>query len=345
MEQTVSKPVEAGPSPVETILGMALGYLVSRSLHVATELGIADVLKDGPKSIEALSAATGAHPASLRRLLRTLAAQGVFAEDDLGRFALTPPAALLQQGIMRDGVLLCGEVTGDGSWWNAVGALRHSIMTGEPAFNHQHGMGFFEYVGQRPECNLWFDRGLANFATAENPAIAGAYDYSQFEHIIDLGGGQGGFLAEILRRHPGVRGTLFDLPQVVNNPVYLSEAQFAGRWATASGDFFKSVPTDGDAYILKRILHDWSDVQSLEILRSCRQAMSPRSRLLVVDAVVPAGNTPHPSKVMDILMMVFAEGRERSEQEFADLFARAGFRLSGITPTQSALAIVEAVPV
>lgn len=244
------------PAPIEIIMNMALGYLVSRSLHVATELGIAELLKDGPKTIEELAAKTEAHRASLYRLLRTLAAQGVFAEDEPGRFVTTPAAVLLQQEVMRDGVLLCGEVTGDGSWWHAVGALRHSIMTGEPAFHRQHGMGFFDYLRGHPECGQWFDRGMANFATAENPAIAGTYDYARFDHIIDVGGGQGGLLAEILKRHPNVRGTLFDLPAVVRNPVYLSNEAFPERWTTVGGDFFQSVPMGGDAYVLKRILHD-----------------------------------------------------------------------------------------
>ncbi len=219
----------AEPSPVEVITGMALGYLMSRSLHVATELGIADLLKDGPQSVEELASSTLCHPESLYRLLRTLAAHGVFREDETGRFALTPAAALLQQGIMRDGVLLCGEVTGDGSWWNAVGALRHSVMTGEPAFHQQHGMGFFDYVGLHPESSAWFDRGLANFAAAENPAIAGTYDFSSVGHIIDLGGGQGGLLAEILKRYPGPKATLFDLPNVVKHPAYLEKEAFRHR--------------------------------------------------------------------------------------------------------------------
>jgi hypothetical protein len=329
-------------SPAEIVMGMALSYLVSRSLHLATELGIADLLKEGPKTIEDLASETGAHRGSLYRLLRTLAAHGLFAEDDRGRFEMTPAAVLLQKGLMRDGVLLCGEVTGDGSWWSAVGALRHSVMTGEPAFNRQHGMGFFDYLGAHPECGEWFNRGLANFAAAENPAIAGAFDFSQFGHIIDIGGGQGGLLAEILKLYPAIRGTLFDLPQVVRNPVYLSKQSLAQRWTTVAGDFFQSLPTGGDAYVLKRILHDWSDDQCVRILRSCREAMGERARLLVVDAVIPSGNTPHAGKVMDILMMVLAEGHERTEQEFRDLFGKAGLRLTSLTATPSALAIVEA---
>ena len=245
---------------------------------------------------------------------------------------------------MRDGVLLCGEVTGDGSWWSAVGALRHSVMTGEPAFNRQHGMGFFDYVRIHPECGEWFGRGLANFAAAENPGIAGVYDYSRFDHIIDIGGGQGGLLAEILKLHPNIRATLFDLPQVVKNPAYLSKEEFGDRWRTVGGDFFQSVPRGGDAYVLKRILHDWSDEQCVRILRCCREAMGDSARLLVVDAVIPAGNLPHPGKVMDILMMVFGEGHERTEQEFRELFAQAGLQLTNITMTASPLAIIEAIP-
>ncbi|NOT54278.1 MAG: SAM-dependent methyltransferase [Deltaproteobacteria bacterium] len=331
-------------SPVDLIMGMALGYLVSRSLYVATELGIADLLKDGARRLEELASATGTHQESLYRLLRTLAAHGVFAEESPRRFVLTPAAVLLQDGAMREGVLLCGEVTGDGSWWNAVGALRHSVMTGEAAFHRQQGMGFFDYLGLHPQCHAWFDRGLANFATAENPAIAGAYDFSRFDSIIDLGGGQGGLLAEILKRCPTLRAILFDQPQVVKTPTYLTKEKFGDRWTTVGGDFFQSVPKGGDAYVLKRILHDWSDDQCVRILRCCREAMDTNTRLLVIDAVVPLGNVPHPGKVMDMLMMIFGEGRERTREEFGQLFAQAKLQLATITTTPSPLSILEAIP-
>ena len=331
-----------GPAPVETILNLALGYLLSRSLHVATELGIADLLAAGPMSPEEIAVRTATHRPSLHRLLRTLAGHGVFAEEADGRFSNTPAAALLRQGVMRDGVLLCGEVTGDGSWWNAVGALRQSIATGEPAFERQHGRGFFNYLQNHPACREWFDRGMANFAAAENPAIAAALDYGRFAHLVDVGGGQGGLLAEIFRRHPRVSGTLFDLPDVVRQPAPLHDAAFAGRWAAAGGDFFQAVPPGADAYLLKRILHDWDDEHCGCILRNCRTAMGPQARLLAMDVVLPAGNAPHPGKVMDILMMVFARGRERTEEEFRALFAKAGLKLLNVTPTQSALSIIEA---
>ena len=189
-------------SAQEVILGLALSYLASRSLHVATELGIADLLKDGPQTIEELARSTGAQQQSLYRLLRMLAGHGVFAEESSGRFQLTPAAALLQTrvpGSLHDAVKMVGDMAGDGSWWSAVGHLRHSVLTGEPVFNYVHGMGFFEFLTQHPEASKWFDRGLANFATPENTAIVGAYDFTPFQRVVDVGGGQGGLLAEILK--------------------------------------------------------------------------------------------------------------------------------------------------
>lgn len=338
-------PETCSPSdPVGTVVNIALAYLVSRSLHVAVELGIADRLLSGPKDIVQLANATGAQPQALRRLLRSLASHGVFHEEADGRFALNDAAALLSAGAMRDGLLFCGEVTGDGSWWNAVGALRESVLTGEPAFERQHGMGFFDYMDRNPDCSAWFDRGMASFANHENPAIAATLDLSGVGGIVDIGGGQGGFLSEILKIAPDVHATLFDTHAVVADPAGLVAGGFGDRWSAVGGDFFQSVPDGADRYVLKRILHDWSDAHCVAILRNCRAAMHPRSVLWVMDAVIPEGNDPHPAKTMDILMMVFGEGHERTEREFASLFERAGLKLNGIRQTATSLSIVEAVP-
>ena len=336
------------PSPQEAILNLALGYLASRGLHVATELGIADLLKDGPKSIEELARATGAHQQSLYRLLRMLAGQGVFAEGPPGHFRLTPTAAVLQVGVpgsVHDAVQMVGDLAGDGSWWTAVARLRHTVMTGESGFTSVHGMGFFDYLTQHPEAGVWFDRGLANFATTENTAIVSCYDFGQCRQVIDVGGGQGGFLAEMLKAFPAVTGVLYDRPQVIQEPAYLTAAGLLNRCEVVGGDFFQSVPSGGDVYVLKRILHDWGDERSVQILRRCREAMGGQARLLVVDAVVPPGNAPHPSKIMDMLIMILAEGQERTEQEFGELFHQAGLTLTRVIPTPSVLSIVEGVPV
>jgi O-methyltransferase domain len=182
-----------------------------------------------------------------------------------------------------------------------------------------HAMGFFEYLTEHSEAGAWFDRGLANFAAPENAAIVGAYDFADFERVVDVGGGQGGLLAEILKAYPSLKGTLYDLPQVVRDPAYLTAAGLVDRCEIVGGDFFESLPRGGDAYILKRILHDWSDQRCLEILRHCREAMDEKARILVVDAVLPAGDEPHPGKVMDIFLMALTDGgngRNRSSVNF-----------------------------
>jgi hypothetical protein len=236
---------------------------------------------------------------------------------------------------------MLGDMTGDGSWWNAAGFMRHSVLTGEPAFDSVHATSFFEYLTQHPEAGEWFDRGLANFVTPENAAIVGAYDFTPLECVVDVGGGQGGFLAEIMKAYPRIRGTLYDRPEVVREPAYLTAPVLMKRVEIVAGDFFKSVPTGGDAYLLKRILHDWNDQQCVEILRTCRDAMDAKARILVVDAVIPPGNELHPAKVMDILMMLLFRGRERTEQEFRELFRQAGLKLAKVVPTPSVLSIVE----
>ncbi len=335
--------VPAAP-PAQIVLNMALGYLLSRSLHVATELGIADHLAGKPRPLADLARRTGTHGPSLRRLLRALAAHGIFSEDSEDSFANTPASELLRQGVMRDGVLLCGEVAGDGSWWQAAGALRESVLSGRPAFESEHGSTFFNYVQRRPDCHRWFDRGMSNFASAEDPAIAAALPAANLRHLVDVGGGRGGLLAQLLQRSPSLQGTLFDQAQVVVDATALSGPELAGRWTALAGDFFLSVPHGADAYVLKRILHDWSDEDCVHILRRCGEAMHRESRLFVAEAVLPPGNEAHPGKVMDMLMMIFASGRERSAAEFEALLRQAGLQLVSIQPTASTLSLIEARP-
>jgi hypothetical protein len=327
-------------SAIERVAEIHIGWMVSRALHVAAELGVADVLASGPKSITELASATSAHPGSLYRLLRMLASNGIFAETVDGRFELTEVGALLRSSLLRDSARMFGDAD-----WNGFGALLHNIKTGEPAFKHVNGVGFFDYLSSHPEAQERFDRGMANGANAENPLIAAAYDFSQYRRIVDVGGGRGGFLAEVLKAHAGPRGILFDQPQVVAKPEYLQRAGVLDRCEFAGGSFFESVPPGGDLYILKRVMHDWSDEVCAAILRRCRDAVAKDGRIVVIDAVVPPGNTPHPSKTLDLLMMVLLDGRERSRDEFADLFARAGLKLTRVVPTPSLLSVVEAIPV
>ena len=268
-----------------------------------------------------------------------LASYKVFEETEDGRFELTPAGALLQSGALRDFARFFSDAD-----WNAYGALLHNVKTGEPAFNHVNGTGFFEYLGAHPEARQRFDRGMSNAANTENPAIAACYDFSGYQPIVDVGGGRGGFLAEVLKTHAAPRGVLYDQQQVVAHPDYLTAAGVIDRCEIAAGSFFESVPSGGDLYILKRVMHDWPDDVCLGILRRCRDAVDKHGRIIVVDAVVPAGNQAHLSKTVDILMMVLLDGRERTESEFRDLFAGAGLKLTRVVPTPSPLSIVEAIP-
>jgi len=344
--QTLATPAQAASH--DLVLGLALSYLSARALHVAADLGIADLLQNGPRSTAELARITGAHQPSLCRVLRTLAGHGIFAEDAPGCFRLTPAAAVLQSGIagsVRDAVRMMGDMTGDGPWWSAVGHLRHSVMTGQPGWDYVVGTPFFDYLAQHAAAGTWFDRGLANFTCLENAAIARAYDFGQAHRVVDVGGGQGGLLAEILHAFPQVRGVLCDRPQVLAEPAALTQAGLLGRCELVGIDFFQSMPRGGDVYLLKRILHDWNDEHAQHILQACREAMGHDARLLVIDVVLPPGNAFHPGKIMDMLMLALLEGQERAEQEFRTLLQRAGLHLNRVIPTPSLLSIVEGVAV
>jgi len=252
MDETTQTPLGGQELPPQMVLvQMFTGYLLSRALHAVAELGVADLLGAGPKSAQELAAATGTHTDSLARLLRMLAAHGVFAEDDRGEFALTPLGHPLQSGVpgsLRDALRMIDDMS-----WNAAGNLLYSISTGNPAFDHVAGTDFFSYHDHDPEVNERFARGMANGAEMENAAIAGAYDFSRFKCIMDVGGGRGGFLAAVLTAHPQLRGMLYDRPEVVNNATYLHAADVLTRCPTQGGDFFGSIPAGGDAYVFKRV--------------------------------------------------------------------------------------------
>jgi SAM-dependent methyltransferase len=269
-----------------------------------------------------------------------LAGYGVFAENLDGQFELTPAAALLQTGALRDVARMFNEAD-----WNAYGNLLYSIKTGQPAFEHVNGMGAFDYYKAHPDAQERFDRGMANFANEENRVLARAYDFGKFRCIVDVGGGRGGLLSEILKVHPSVKAVLFDQPQVAANPEYLRAAGELDRCQVVGGNFFESVPKGADAYLLKRIIHDWNDDTSAGILRRCRDAVLDGGRIIVIDAVVPTGNKFHQSKAVDLLMMVLLDGRERTETDFRELFGRAGLKLNRVVPTEGIVSIVEGEPI
>ncbi|WP_367127457.1 methyltransferase [Saccharothrix sp. HUAS TT1] len=337
---------EPDPRPGEAdarfaLMDLAMSYLYPAALRAAAVLRVADHLVDGPRPVAELAAAVGADPLNLHRVLRLLATRGIFAEDDGGRFALTPAAELLRTDVpasFQPAVLMLTDKT----FWRPAGELDETARTGTSQFERLFGMPFFDHFASDPDTAAVFHVGMASMSDPESPLVARAYDFPDGATVVDVGGGHGGLLLAVLREHPGLRGVLFDQQHVLDGH-RLGELGADDRWDLVAGDFFTGAPA-GDVYLVKRILHDWDDEHSLRILRQCRRAVSERGRVLVVDAVIPPGNDPDPGKVIDLLMMSSFTGRERTRADFEALFARAGLRLGRVLPTGTRLSIVEGVP-
>ena len=332
------------PPPHMALMHLFHGARITQLLYVAAKLGIADLLTEGAKRSEELAQTVGAHPRTLYRVLRALASLGIFAEEPDQHFRLTPMADLLRTeapASLRPFAVLSGE-----EWvWRAEGALLDSVHTGQAAFNRVHGMGAFDYYAQHAEAAACFQAAMTSLSGPEGQAILEAYDFAGMATIIDVGGGQGALLAAILQRYPQARGVLFDLPAVVESAQSLLDAAgVADRCTRVAGDFFQGLPGGGDAYLLKRVIHDWEAPQAQAILTQCRRAMAAHSRLLVMEGVLPAGNTPSLGPLDDITMLVHYGALERTEAEYRVLLNSAGFTLVRVMPTQAALSIIEGLP-
>jgi hypothetical protein len=321
---------------------MLSGYWVSQALYVAAKLGIADLVKDEPKTGAALAQATGVHGPSLYRLLRMLASVGVFAEDERGRFGMTPLARCLVDapGSQRAAALMMGE-----EHFRCWGELEYSIRTGKTAFDNLFGQPVFDYMNKHPEKAKIFDAAMVGIHGAETQAMLDAYDFTGVGTLVDIGGGNGSVLCATLQRYPALRGVLYDLAGVIERArEAIAKAGLAGRCQAVPGSFFEGVPPGGDAYFMRHIIHDWTDEQSLTILRHCRKAMGAGARLLLVESVIPAGNDPSFAKQLDVNMLLIPGGKERTESEYRSLFGSAGFVLTRIVPTQMEISIIEGKP-
>ncbi len=331
-------------NPAATLLDLVNGFRVSQAIHVAATLGIADLLEKGPQRVEDLAAATRAHPRSLYRLLRALASVGVFREDADRRFALTEIGDCLRSDAPEP-VGPWALYIGQPEYWHAWGQLLHSVRTGENAFHRIHGMSAWEYRARNPAAGEIFDGGQTSHSRRAAESVIKAHDFARFGCVVDVGGGQGALLAGILGKHLSMRGVLFDQPHVVAGAgQVLQAAGVAGRCQVVGGDFFETIPDGGDAYVLKSILHDWEDEQATSILRTCRRAMGPNGKLLVIEREISPPNEGAGSKFGDLNMMVILGGRERTREEWATLFAGSGFRMVGVNPTDAGLSIIEGVP-
>jgi hypothetical protein len=327
------------PDPSTELMKMINGYRVSQALHVAATLGVADQLKDGPKPYEIVARTCGAHPASLYRLLRALAAVGVFHETSNKEFSLTPLGTCLTSdapGSQRN----YARWIGTPGQWKSWGNLLHCIKSGESASEYTHGKDAWTYRKQHLEEQAIFNDAMTGNSRSESQAVLEAYDFSRFSCVVDVGGGQGLLLKEILLACPSARGVLFDQPHVIAS----AQQAHTERCQLVAGSFFEAVPQNGDAYLMKAILHDWDDGKSIEILRTCRRAMSPKAALIVIERVVGSPNESADSKFSDLNMMVQYAALERTRQEFHDLLKGGGFELAEVVPTRSPMSIIIGKP-
>jgi O-methyltransferase domain/Dimerisation domain len=335
---------EEAQRPVEKLRRLANGYQVSQAIHVAATLGIADLLAGGARSSDELAADTESHPEALYRVLRALAAVGVFREEEGRRFALTELGDGLRSDA-ADGIAGWARFMGRPSIWQAWGSLGHTVRTGENAFVHVHGTDVWSYRAERPEESAIFDRAMTALTRSSNRALVEAFDFGRFRTIVDVGGGNGTLLALLLAEHPELEGVLFDQPHVVSGAAaVLDAAGVADRCRVVAGSFFDGLPAGGDAYLVKSIVHDWDDEESIAILRRCREVVPEDGALLVIERVLGPPNADLATKLSDLNMLVMPGGRERTEEEFESLLAESGFRLVGVTPTSSGFNVVEGAP-
>src|SRR5262247_2934212 len=333
----------AAAPPHFAMLQLITGFWVSRAIYVAAKLGLADLVKDGPKTADELARLTGSHAPSLYRVLRALASAGVFAEDGRGRFAQTSLSETL--GSDAPGSLRALAMVELGQeHYPAWGNLMHSVKTGEIAFDDLYKQNAWEYYAQNPEDASNFNESMRGLTEMVNVAVLEAYDFSGVDKLVDIAGGTGRLISSILAAHPRMRGVLFDLPHVIAaaGPL-LDAAGVRDRCEISTGDFFISVPEGGDAYVMKWIIHDWDDKKSTAILKNMHRAMDKNGKLLLIEMVVPEGNQPDLSKFLDLDMMVMTGGRERTEAEFNSLLAASGFELTRVIRTTSPVCVIEAV--
>lgn len=326
-------------SPSQHLIRLGFGFMVSQALNIAADFNIADRLAAGQRSVEDLAAETGCHAEALYRVMRVLAAEGVFRETLDRRFELTELGSALRSdhpSSPRDMIRMMNREP-----YLAFAELGHSVRTGLPAFEKVFGKPRFDWLADHPDEAALFQHAMISLSQGSNEAVAAAYDFGPFARIVDVGGGHGQLLSEILNRHPHLSGVLFDLPAGVQMARARAE-NFRPQTEFSAGSFFDKVPTGADAYILKKVIHDWNDEQAARILRNCRDAMKPHGRVLVAETIIPPGNEPTTIKLIDAAMLVVTGGVERTEAEYAALFATAGLRLERVIPTGQPISILEA---
>jgi ubiquinone/menaquinone biosynthesis C-methylase UbiE len=327
----------------EQLTRMVAAAALSRAICTIGELGVADHIEKGAaQPVRKLAQLTGAHERSLYRMLRFTASYGVFRETAHRSFEHTPLSAALMSdadGSFRPAAQMFHRIF---AGWDG---LDHAVRTGEPSFSHVYGQPLFDYIGSNPELAPIFDAGMTAFHGHETNAMLDAYDFSDTKVLADIGGGNGSLLGAVLLKYPQMRGILFDLGHVVGRARVAMQAQgLQERCSVVEGNFFESIPEGADTYLMRHIIHDWTDEQSVQILRNCRRVIPPQGRVLLVEFAIPPSNEASVGKDADMLMLAFPGGMERTDEEYRALFEQSGFQMSKTTPTSSAVSVVEGRP-
>jgi len=325
------------------ILQLMNGVLVAGAVSCLARLGIPDLVEATPKSVQELAGQTGVNPHALYRLMRATASVGVLSEGPDGKFSQTPMSAVLRSKAtpsLRAFAIMTGREWHGRGW----AQLEHCVRTGNPAMQQIYGAPMFEYLKQHPEEAQIFNDAMSDISTIDSPAVAEAYNFDGIRTIVDIAGGHGLLLATILARNPQLQGTLYEVSHVLEGARSGPLKPLLERCTLASGDMFCSVPAGADAYIMKHIIHDWPDDRCVQLLKACRKGVNAGGKLLVVDCVIQPGNDFSTGKFLDLQMLIFPSGCERTEKQFRDLFAASGWRLKRIIPTAASDSIMEGVP-
>jgi O-methyltransferase domain len=331
--------------PQASIIHIVADYWRSRAVYLAARLKLADAVGNSRPNLAAIAATTKTRPEALRRLMRALAANGIFREEEDGTFAQTPLSEVLRSGVPGS-MRAFAEVELGHDHYDSWRAAESCLTDPGTAFERIFKMPIWQYYAEHPQLQALFGEAMTNLTAIANAAVLGDYQFGGFSSAVDVGGGHGSFLAAILEGNPRAKGILFDLPSVIRDAAKGEfVARLGDRIRLAGGDFFEAVPPGGDLYLLKFVLHDWSEEDAFRILSNIRKAIAPPGRLTVVEMVLPGRNEPHVGALMDLNMMVMTGGIERSAAEYGDLFSRAGFRLERVAATKSPFSVIEAVPI
>ena len=328
----------------QQVFQLATGYIASTALQVSVQLRIADRLASGPRAVGDLAREAAVKEEPLYRVLRAAASVGVFEEIAPRQFALNAAAAMLRSDVPGSLYPMVRWIS-EPFHMRVYADIMHSLTTGAPAAAKTAGMPVFEYFARDPELSGLFNDAMTSFSGMVVPAVLEAYDFSEINVLVDVAGGHGGVVSGVLQRYPQMRGILCDLDHVIAGArERLRAIGLADRITCVVTDIFNEVPAGGDAYLMKHIIHDWDDERAGVILRNIRKVLADHGRVILLDSVIAPGNAPDFGKLIDLEMLVMPGGKERTADEFRDLFAANGYELTRIVPTQSALSVIEARP-